>query len=259
MIIYPAVDLKDGTCVRLVRGQANQATIFNRDPAGQAVLFEQQGFRALHVVDLDGAFSARPVNVEAVTQIIAASKLPVQLGGGIRSLKTIDYWLARGVERVIMSSALIHQPELVCEAARLFPGRVMASVDARRGYVSIEGWLETSSQLALDIALGCDSWGLSAIVYTDIERDGTMAGHNIDATCDLAMALRTPVIASGGVSSLDDLRSIKAQSHTGIQGVIIGRALYDGTIDPRQALKLFPPPALPTTHPDNPPLAKGTA
>lgn len=241
MIIYPAIDLKDGACVRLVRGELSQATIFNRDPADQAGLFEQQGFQALHVVDLDGAFSGRPVNAGAVREIITASKLPVQLGGGIRNLETIDYWLAQGVERVIMSSALIHQPELVCEAARQFPGRVMVSIDARCGYVSIEGWLETSSQLALDIALRCDGWGLAAIVYTDIERDGTMTGHNLDATCDLAMALHTPVIASGGVSSLDDLRCIKAQVHTGIQGVIIGRALYEGTIDPSEALRLSAP------------------
>jgi phosphoribosylformimino-5-aminoimidazole carboxamide ribotide isomerase len=239
MILYPAIDLKDGACVRLVRGVMDDATVFNTDPGDQAQAFEEQGFDWLHLVDLNGAFAGHPVNGDAVNRVLAAITIPVQLGGGIRNLQTIEDWLERGVRRVILGTIALHQPELVKEACRRFPGRIAVSIDAREGFVAVAGWSEASTVRALDLALRYEDSGVAAIVYTDINRDGAMGGVNVEATADLAFALTTPVIASGGVSSITDLRALKAEEHTGIDGVIVGRALYDGRIDPKEALTLL--------------------
>lgn len=239
MILYPAIDLKDGACVRLVRGEMDQATVFNLDPGEQARSFAEQGFSWIHVVDLNGAFAGTPVNSAAVEAILAAVDLPVQLGGGIRSLETIEHWMERGVRRVVLGTIALRQPELVKEACKRFPGRIAVGIDARDGLVAVEGWAETSTVKALDLALRFEDSGVAAIVYTDINRDGAMGGVNVEATADLAFALTTPVIASGGVSSLDDLRAIKAEEESGIAGVISGRAIYDGRIDPQAALAVL--------------------
>jgi len=238
LTLYPAIDLKDGACVRLKRGDMEQATVFNTDPAEQARQFVAQGFRWLHVVDLNGAFAGRPVNAPAVEAIIAAVPgLKVQLGGGIRDLATIEAWLARGLDRVILGTAAIKHPELVREACRAFPGRIVVGIDAREGRVAVEGWAETTDVRALDLALAFEDAGVAAIVYTDIDRDGVMAGLNLEQTVDLAWALKTPVIASGGVSSLADIVALRAELASGIEGAIVGRALYDGRIDPAEALR----------------------
>ncbi len=239
MILYPAIDLKDGACVRLVRGEMSAATVFNTDPAEQALRFREQGFRWLHLVDLNGAFAGRPVNADAVERILAAVDMPVQLGGGIRDLKTIEAWVEKGVRRVILGTVALRQPELVKEACKAFPGRVAVGIDAREGYVAVAGWAETSNIKALDLALKFEDSGVAAIIYTDINRDGAMGGVNVEATADLAFHLTTPVIASGGVSSIEDLAALKAEEHAGIEGVICGRALYDGRIDPAEALALL--------------------
>ncbi|ASG19488.1 MULTISPECIES: 1-(5-phosphoribosyl)-5-[(5-phosphoribosylamino)methylideneamino]imidazole-4-carboxamide isomerase [Nitrospirillum] len=239
MIIYPAIDLKDGACVRLVRGDMDQATVFNTDPADQAARFAAQGFEWLHLVDLNGAFAGRPVNGDAVAAILNRVKLPVQLGGGIRDIATIEDWLKRGVERVILGTIAVRDPELVKQACRLFPGRVAVGIDARDGRVAVEGWAEASDITALDLALKFEDAGVAAIIYTDIDRDGALGGVNVEATADLASHLTTPVIASGGVSSIADLAALKRQEDTGITGVICGRALYDGRIDPVAALGLL--------------------
>ena len=242
MNIYPAIDLKDGACVRLLRGEMAAATVFNTDPAEQARYFQLRGFRWLHIVDLNGAFAGHPVNGAAVERILDAVTMPVQLGGGIRDLATIEGWLKRGVRRVILGTVALREPELVKEACRAFPGQVAVGIDAREGYVAVSGWAETSDIKALDLALKFEDCGVAAIIYTDINRDGAMGGVNIEATADLAFHLTTPVIASGGVSSMDDLRALKAEEDAGIDGVIIGRALYDGRIDPREALELLAAP-----------------
>ena len=243
MILYPAIDLKDGACVRLVRGEMNHATVFNTDPAEQAATFRAQGFAWLHLVDLNGAFAGRPVNAEAVERILAAvGGMPVQLGGGIRDLATIEMWLTKGVRRVILGTAALRNPDLVKEACRAFPGRVAVGIDAREGYVAVAGWAETSEIKALDLALKFEDSGVAAIIYTDINRDGAMGGVNVEATADLAFHLTTPVIASGGVSSIDDLEALKREEAAGIEGVICGRALYDGRIDPQAALALLSAP-----------------
>ena len=239
MILYPAIDLKDGACVRLVRGVMEQATVFNTDPGDQAQAFEEQGFDWLHLVDLNGAFAGRPVNAEAVDKVLASITIPVQLGGGIRNMQTIEGWLERGVRRVILGTVALHQPELVKEACKRFPGQIAVGIDAREGFVAVSGWSESSTVRALDLALRYEDSGAAAIIYTDINRDGAMGGVNVEATADLAFALTTPVIASGGVSTLDDLRALKAEEHTGIEGVIVGRALYDGRIDIKEALALL--------------------
>ncbi|HZH28842.1 MAG TPA: 1-(5-phosphoribosyl)-5-[(5-phosphoribosylamino)methylideneamino]imidazole-4-carboxamide isomerase [Azospirillaceae bacterium] len=239
MILYPAIDLKDGACVRLLRGDMGQATVFNTDPAEQARTFQAQGFRWLHLVDLNGAFEGRPVNGDAVARILAAVDLPAQLGGGIRDLATIEAWLDRGVRRVILGTVALRDPDLVREACRRFPGRVAVGIDARNGRVAVEGWAETSDVTALDLALRFEDAGVAAIIYTDIDRDGALGGVNVEATAELASRLTTPVIASGGVASLDDLRALKAVEDTGVAGVISGRALYDGRIDPKAALALL--------------------
>ncbi len=239
MILYPAIDLKDGNAVRLLRGEMDQATIFNTDPAAQAETFQAQGFEWLHLVDLNGAFAGSPVNGAAVESILKRVALPTQLGGGIRDLNTIAFWLERGLTRVILGTVAVKNPTLVKEACKAFPGHVAVGIDARDGYVAVEGWAETSSLKALDLALKFEDCGVAAIIYTDIDRDGALGGVNVEATADLASHLTTPVIASGGVSSLADLRALKQVAHTGINGVISGRALYDGRIDPAAALAIL--------------------
>ncbi len=239
MILYPAIDLKDGACVRLVQGDMARATVFNRDPAAQARAFVAAGFRWLHLVDLDGAFAGRPVNAPAVEAILAAVSVPVQLGGGLRDLATIEFWLGRGVARAVLGTLAVRDPELVREACRRHPGRIAVGIDARGGRVAVEGWAEESELGALDLARRFVDAGVAAIVYTDIERDGALAGVNVAATAALARAVPIPVIASGGVASLEDLRALRAEAASGIAGVIIGRALYDGRIDARAALELM--------------------
>ena len=244
MIIYPAIDLKDGACVRLLRGEMSQATVFNTDPGEQARLFQSQGFEWLHLVDLNGAFEGKPVNGAAVESILKSVTIPVQLGGGIRDLNTIGMWLEKGVSRVILGTVALRDPDLVKTACREFPGKVAVGIDAREGYVAVAGWAETSDIKALDLALKFEDCGVAAIIYTDINRDGAMGGVNVESTSDLAFHLTTPVIASGGVSSIEDLKALKLEEDTGIEGVICGRALYDGRIDPKEALALLSAPAV---------------
>ena len=244
MIIYPAIDLKDGACVRLLRGEMSQATVFNTDPGEQARLFQSQGFEWLHLVDLNGAFEGKPVNGAAVESILKSVTIPVQLGGGIRDLNTIGMWLEKGISRVILGTVALRDPELVKAACREFPGKVAVGIDAREGYVAVAGWAETSDIKALDLALKFEDCGVAAIIYTDINRDGAMGGVNVESTSDLAFHLTTPVIASGGVSSIEDLKALKLEEDTGIEGVICGRALYDGRIDPKEALALLSSPAV---------------
>ena len=239
MILFPAIDLKDGLAVRLQQGDMKRATVFNRDPAAQAHAFETMGFKHLHVVDLDGAFAGKPMNGAAVDRILETVGLCVQLGGGIRDMKTIEGWLGKGVDRVIIGTAAVRDPALVKEACKQFPGRIVVGIDARDGLVAVEGWAKTSEVRALDLALKFEDCGVSAIVYTDINRDGTSVGLNVESTVDLAYALTTPVIASGGVSALSDLEELKREAGAGIEGVICGRALYDGRIEAKSALKLL--------------------
>ncbi len=236
MILYPAIDLKDGRCVRLLRGAMDQATVFNDDPAGQARAFAAAGCEWLHVVDLNGAFAGRPVNADAVENILAAVDRPVQLGGGIRDLATVDAWLERGVARVVLGTAALRDPDLVVEACRRWPGRIAVGIDARDGRVAVEGWAETSEMPARHLAARFEDAGVAALVYTDIDRDGMMEGANVEATAALAEAVSIPVIASGGVASLDDLKALGARADAGIAGVIVGRALYDGRIILEDAL-----------------------
>lgn len=238
MILYPAIDLKDGACVRLVHGAMDSATVFNRDPADQARRFAAQGFDWLHVVDLDGAFAGRPVNRTAVEAILGAFPRPVQLGGGIRDLATIEGWLAAGVARVVVGTLALRAPDLVREACRRFPGRVAVGIDARGGMVAVEGWAETSTLTPLELGRRLADAGVAALVYTDIDRDGALGGVNVAGTAALAQALPMPVIASGGVAALADLERLKAVPPPGIAGVICGRALYDGRLDPAAALAL---------------------
>jgi phosphoribosylformimino-5-aminoimidazole carboxamide ribotide isomerase len=239
VILYPAIDLKEGACVRLVRGDMAQATVFSEDPAAQARAFVAAGFQWLHVVDLDGAFAGRPVNGAAVAAIVAAVDIPVQLGGGIRDLATIAMWLDQGVSRVILGTVALRDPALVKQACRDHPGRVAVGIDARGGLVAVEGWAETAQTSARELALKFEDAGVATIIYTDIERDGALQGLNVAETASLARALSTPVIASGGVASHDDLTALKAVEDSGIEGVICGRALYDGRIDAAHALALL--------------------
>ncbi len=238
MIVFPAIDLKDGAAVRLLRGEMDTAKVFNPDPAAQARTFAEAGFRWLHLVDLNGAFEGRPVNRAAVDAILAAVDLPVQLGGGIRDMATIETWLDAGVVRVILGTAAVKDPDLVREACQRFAGRVVVGIDARGGRVAVEGWAEQSDLAAHDLARRFEDAGVAALVYTDIERDGALQGVNVAATAALAEAVSIPVIASGGVSSLDDIAALLAVEDRGIEGVICGRALYDGRVDPKSALAL---------------------
>jgi phosphoribosylformimino-5-aminoimidazole carboxamide ribotide isomerase len=239
MILFPAIDLKDGKCVRLVRGLMEKATVFNDDPAAQARAFADQGFEYLHLVDLNGAFEGRPVNASAVDAILAAIDIPVQLGGGIRDLATIETWLSKGVTRVIIGTAAVKNPALVIEACRKFPGRVAVGLDAKDGRVAVEGWAEVSDLHVLDMAKRFEDAGVSAIIYTDIARDGVLEGLNIEATVALADAISTPVIASGGLSSIEDIHRLIDADCAGLEGAISGRALYDGRIDVAAALRLL--------------------
>jgi phosphoribosylformimino-5-aminoimidazole carboxamide ribotide isomerase len=239
MILFPAIDLKDGKCVRLVRGLMEEATVFNDDPAAQARAFAAQGFEYLHLVDLNGAFEGRPVNASAVDAILKAISIPVQLGGGIRDLATIETWLDKGVARVIIGTAAVKNPALVIEACKAFPGRIAVGLDAKDGRVAVEGWAEVSDLTVLDMARRFEDAGVSAIIYTDIARDGVLEGLNIEATVALANAIRIPVIASGGLSSIDDIHRLIAARCKGLEGAISGRALYDGRIDPSAALRLL--------------------
>lgn len=247
MILYPAIDLKDGACVRLVRGDMAAATIFNADPAAQAVAFARDGFAWLHLVDLNGAFAGKPVNGAVVEDILQAVDLPVQLGGGIRTMAGIEYWLVRGVARVILGTVALRDPALVREACAAFPGRVAIGIDARDGKVAVEGWAEQSTMQALELALRFEDCGAAAIIHTDIERDGALGGANVAASAALAAALSTPVIVSGGVCSIEDIRGVKAAAQSGVSGVICGRALYDGRIVPAEALALLSAPTAAVT------------
>ena len=239
MILFPAIDLKGGQCVRLKLGDMAQATVFNDDPAAQARDFEAQGFRWLHLVDLDGAFAGRPVNAGAVEAILSAINIPVQLGGGIRDLAQIETWLKRGIRRVILGTIALRDPDLVREACRRFPRRIAVGIDARGGKVTVEGWAETSELAAVDLAKRFEDCGVAAIIFTDVDRDGVLKGLNIEATLSLARAVTIPVIASGGLASLADVRRLLEPDCAILEGAISGRALYDGRLDARAALKLI--------------------
>jgi phosphoribosylformimino-5-aminoimidazole carboxamide ribotide isomerase len=239
VILFPAIDLKGGEAVRLEQGDMARATVFHRDPAAQAAAFEQQGFDYLHVVDLDGAFAGKPVNALAVEKILATVKMPVQLGGGVRDMKTVEGWLGKGIRRVIIGTAAVRDPALVKQAAEAFPGRVAVGLDARDGKVAVAGWAETSEMTVLDIARQFEDAGVAAIIYTDISRDGLLKGLNLDATIALADAISIPVIASGGLASLDDIKALLAPRAKKLEGAITGRALYDGRLDAAAALKLI--------------------
>ncbi len=236
MNLFPAIDLKDGQAVRLLRGDMATATVFNDDPAEQARAFQDAGFTWLHLVDLNGAFAGEPRNAGVVESILRAVDIPVQLGGGIRDMATIQRWLELGVARVILGTVAVKDPDLVTQACRRFPGRIVVGIDAREGFVATEGWAETSTLAAPDLAQRFADAGVAAIVYTDITRDGAMGGVNAEATAALARAVTIPVIASGGVSSIDDIRRLRAVEADGVAGAVLGRALYDGRIDPAEAL-----------------------
>lgn len=239
MILFPAIDLKEGRCVRLKQGDMAQATVFNDDPAAQAAAFERQGFQWLHVVDLDGAFAGKPMNAAAVEAILARVGVPAQLGGGIRDMKTVEGWLTHGIRRVIIGTAAVRDPEFVREAARRFPGRIAVGIDAKDGRVAVEGWARLSEMSAEDLGRRFEDVGVAAIVYTDIARDGVLKGLNIEATLALANAVGIPVIASGGLASIEDVKRLLEPDCAVLEGAISGRALYDGRLDPTEALALI--------------------
>jgi phosphoribosylformimino-5-aminoimidazole carboxamide ribotide isomerase len=239
MILFPAIDLKDGRCVRLKLGDMAEATVFNEDPAAQARDFADQGFKWLHLVDLNGAFAGRPVNAAAVEAILAATHLPVQLGGGIRDLETVEAWLSKGIRRVILGTAAVRDPDFVRQACRLFPGRIVVAVDARAGKVAAAGWAETTDVSAPQLARRFEDAGVAALIYTDIERDGMLQGLNVEATLRLAQATQIPVIASGGLASLEDIGRLIEPDCAILEGAVCGRALYDGRLDGREALRLI--------------------
>ena len=236
MILFPAIDLKDGQCVRLKLGDMDQATVYNADPAAQARAFEDQGFEWLHVVDLNGAFAGESVNGAAVDAILKATKNPVQLGGGIRTLDHIESWLSRGLSRVILGTVAVRDPALVIEACKRFPGKVAVGIDAKGGKVAVEGWAEASELGVIELAQRFEGAGVAAIIYTDIDRDGILAGINWDSTLELARSTSIPVIASGGLASMDDIERMTRPEYQVLEGAISGRALYDGRIDSREAL-----------------------
>ena len=237
MILFPAIDLKDGKCVRLKLGDMNAATIYNDDPADQARIFEQQGFTWLHVVDLNGAFQGQSVNGDAVTAILAATRNPVQLGGGIRTLSHIESWLSKGLARVILGTVAVRNPELVMEACRKFPGRIAVGIDAKGGKVAVEGWAEASTLGVVELAKKFEGAGVAALIYTDIDRDGILSGINWPSTIELSNAVSIPVIASGGLASMDDVDRMLQPDAGKLAGAITGRALYDGRLDAKAALK----------------------
>lgn len=239
MILFPAIDLKDGKCVRLRLGDMDQATVFSNDPAAQARIFENQGFKWLHLVDLNGAFAGRPVNSAAVEAILQNVRIPVQLGGGIRSMAQIESWLDKGVRRVILGTAALKDPALVIDACRLFGNRIAVSIDARNGRVAVEGWASSSDLTVFDLARRFEDAGVAAIIYTDIDRDGVLKGLNIESTLDLAKSTSIPVIASGGLASINDIKRLLEVDCRCLEGAISGRALYDGRLDPQEALSLI--------------------
>jgi phosphoribosylformimino-5-aminoimidazole carboxamide ribotide isomerase len=239
LILFPAIDLKGGQCVRLVRGDMAQATVFNADPPAQARRFEEHGFGWLHLVDLDGAFAGQPVNAIAVERILAAVTMKVQLGGGVRDMKTVSGWLEKGVARVIIGTAAVEDPAFVREASRLFPGRIAVGIDARDGRVAVDGWARTSDVAAVDLGRRFEDAGVAALIYTDISRDGVLQGLNLAATVALASAVAVPVIASGGLASIEDVKRLLEPDCARLAGAITGRALYDGRLDPREALTLM--------------------
>ncbi|MGI9424850.1 MAG: 1-(5-phosphoribosyl)-5-[(5-phosphoribosylamino)methylideneamino]imidazole-4-carboxamide isomerase [Hyphomicrobiaceae bacterium] len=239
MILFPAIDLKDGQCVRLELGEMDAATVFGDDPAAQARAFEDQGFEWLHVVDLNGAFAGQPVNAGAVEAILSAISVPMQLGGGIRDLATIEMWLEKGVRRVILGTVAVRNPDLVRQACREFPERIVVGIDAKGGKVAVEGWAETSELTAIELSGRFEDAGVAAIIYTDIDRDGVLKGLNLPATAELAQATSIPVIASGGLASIDDIKALLEPRHALLEGAITGRALYDGRLDAGQALTLI--------------------
>jgi len=242
MIFFPAIDLKDGQCVRLLRGEMDAATVFNDDPGAQAAAFEAQGCRWLHVVDLNGAFAGRPVNADAVRAILGAVSVPVQLGGGIRDLETIAFWLDAGIRRTILGTVAVRDPDLVRQACREYPGRIALGIDAKDGRVAVEGWAEVSELAALELARRFEDAGAAAIIYTDISRDGAMQGPNVAATIELARSVSIPVIASGGVATMDDLAALAKDGAGLLEGVISGRAVYDGAIEVRAATQFLERP-----------------
>ena len=239
MIFYPAIDLKDGECVRLLRGNMEAATVFNNDPAAQAKSFETAGCKWLHLVDLNGAFLGRPVNTRAVDKILNEISISVELGGGIRDRDTIELWLNKGVSRVILGTTAVRDPNFVCEACRAYPGKVAVGIDARNGGVAVEGWATSTNITAQNLALKFEDVGVAALIYTDISRDGAMEGPNIEATMKLAEAVNIPVILSGGVSSMDDLKAVKRVAGASLDGLICGRAVYDGRIDVAKATEIL--------------------
>ena len=239
MILFPAIDLKDGLCVRLEQGDMARVTVFNRDPAEQAHIFETQGFDYLHLVDLDGAFAGKPMNASAVERILETVGTPIQLGGGIRDTATVEAWLDKGVTRVIIGTAAVRDPAFVKQAARDYPGRVAVGLDARDGKVAVQGWAESSDMSALEIAKRFEDVGVAAIIYTDISRDGLLTGLNLAATVELAEAVSIPVIASGGLASIDDIKRLIEPAAKKLAGAIAGRALYDGRLDPAEALRII--------------------
>ncbi len=239
MILFPAIDLKDGQCVRLKLGDMGEATVYNPDPAAQAKAFEDQGFEWLHVVDLNGAFAGESVNGAAVEAILRATKNPVQLGGGIRTLAHIESWLEKGLARVILGTIAVRDPDLVRQACKAFPGKIAVGIDARGGKVAVEGWAETSDLAAVELARRFEGAGVSAIIYTDIDRDGVLTGINWDATIDMAEAVSIPVIASGGLASIADIVRMTMPDAKKLEGAISGRALYDGRVDPDEALAIL--------------------
>jgi len=239
MILYPAIDLKDGQCVRLQQGLMDKATVFSTSPADQAREFAAQGFSSIHAVDLNGAFEGRSVTAEAVSAILAAVRIPVQLGGGIRSLDAISHWLSHGVARVILGTVAVRDPALVRAACARFPGKIAVGIDAKEGRVAVEGWAETSDLSVAELARRFQHTGVAAIIYTDIGRDGMLTGLNLDATAELARAVSIPVIASGGLAGMDDIRRLVSPKYAMIAGAIAGRALYDGRLDAKLALQLM--------------------
>jgi len=239
VILFPAIDLKQGQCVRLIHGDMDQATVFNDSPGNQAAEFERIGFEYLHVVDLDGAFAGKSMNGEAVDRILASVSMPVQLGGGIRSMENVEQWLSKGIARVIIGTAAAKNPDFVREAAKAFPGKVAIGIDSRDGYVAVEGWAEKSEMTAIELGKRLEDAGAAALIYTDIARDGVLTGLNIESTLELANTIAIPVIASGGLASIEDIKRLLEPDCTILEGAISGRAIYDGRLDPGQSLKLI--------------------
>lgn len=238
MIIFPAIDLKDGNCVRLQKGEMDSATIFNDNPAEQGMKFERQGFKWIHIVDLNGAFEGKPVNIGPVKEIISAVNIPLQLGGGIRDIATIERWLDAGVSRVILGTIALRNPGIVIEACNKFPGQIVVGVDGKGGKVAVEGWAETSEVSVIELAKKFENAGVSAILYTDVARDGMLQGTDLSGTKALAQSINIPVIASGGVGNIEDIKAVKAIEEFGVCGVVVGRAIYDGRVNAEDALAI---------------------